>query len=131
MKFASVLRTTILLCMLLITTRTLYAQEIAITMDDPNLEPTPLLTPEARDQNILDALQKHHVKAGLFVRGMYVDHPQGNNLLKRWNDAGHLIGNHTYSHISLNDITEEQYAADTLKLFLSITICLMHCSLMI
>jgi hypothetical protein len=36
-------------------------------------------------------------------------------MLARWNNAGQIIGNHTYSHLSMNEITEEQYEQDTLR----------------
>jgi peptidoglycan-N-acetylglucosamine deacetylase len=74
-------------------------QRIAITMDDPNLEPSPLLTPQARNQAILDVFANHaNLKAALFVCGMRVDNPDGQKLIKGWHDVGHLLGNHSYSH---------------------------------
>ena len=51
----------------------LHAEEVAITMDDPNLEPTPMLSPIVRDQRILHTLKKNHLKIVLFVRGKFVD----------------------------------------------------------
>ena len=76
-----------------------HAPKIAITIDDPNNDHSPLLSPEKRNQAILDALKNHdELKAGLFVCGMRVDASQGRELLKDWRDRGHLIGNHSYSH---------------------------------
>lgn len=92
-----------------------YAQEVAITMDNPHSGPTPLFSPAVRDQKILAALNKHNVKIVLFVQGLQVDDEQGQQLLQRWNSAGHILGNHTYSHFSLNKIDEKQYEKDTLK----------------
>ena len=44
------------------------AQTIAFTFDDgPHLSATPRLSPQARNQAVLDALAKHDVKATLFV----------------------------------------------------------------
>lgn len=96
-------------------THTLHAQSLTITMDNPNSDPSPLLSPAQRDQKILSALHKHHLKIVLFVQGKQVDNPQGNRLLQRWNHAGHILGNHTYSHKSINQISEMQYVEDTLK----------------
>lgn len=92
-----------------------FAQNIAITMDNPNSEPTPLLNPEIRDKKILSILEKNHLKIVLFVQGSQVDNPQDRALLARWDHAGQIIGNHTYSHLSINEITEEQYEQDTLR----------------
>ncbi len=92
-----------------------FAQNIAITMDNPNSDPTPLLNPEIRDKKILSILEKSHIKIVLFVQGAQIDNPQGSALLERWSHAGQIIGNHTYLHFSINEITEEQYEEDTLK----------------
>lgn len=92
-----------------------FAQNVAITMDNPNSDPTPLLSPEVRDKQILSILKKNHIKVVLFAQGAQVDNPQGQALLERWNKAGQIIGNHTYSHLNINNISEEQYEQDTLK----------------
>ena len=36
-------------------------------------------------------------------------------LLKQWLDAGHDLGNHTYSHIAIDNATFEQYTADLIR----------------
>jgi peptidoglycan/xylan/chitin deacetylase (PgdA/CDA1 family) len=92
----------------------LLAQEVAITMDNPNVETTPLLSPQARDLHILAVLKKHHLQTTLFVQGAQVDNPQGRALLERWDQAGHLLGNHTYSHQSLDAIGPDKDSQDTL-----------------
>jgi peptidoglycan/xylan/chitin deacetylase (PgdA/CDA1 family) len=75
------------------------APQIAITMDDPNLEQTPRLSPVERNAKILAAFRTHKdLRAALFVCGKRVDSVAGKQLLQNWNDAGHQLGNHTYSH---------------------------------
>jgi peptidoglycan/xylan/chitin deacetylase (PgdA/CDA1 family) len=75
--------------------RTLIAprtpNEIALTFDDgPNPRWTPLL---------LDTLATHGVKATFFLIGQYAaQHPE---LVRRIHEAGHLIGNHTWTHPDL------------------------------
>lgn len=106
----------ILTCTFLLSFSTLSrAQKVAITMDNPNANSTPLLNAEMRDKRILSTLKKTNLKIALFAQGSQVDNREGRALLERWNNAGHLIGNHTYSHLSLNDISEEQYEQDALK----------------
>lgn len=84
-------------------------------MDNPNSDPAPLMSPEIRDKMILSTLKKYHLKIVLFAQGAQVNNPQGRALLERWNKAGHIIGNHTFSHFSINDVSEEKFQNDTLK----------------
>jgi peptidoglycan/xylan/chitin deacetylase (PgdA/CDA1 family) len=91
------------------------ATEVSITMDDPSVESTPLLKPAERNEHILKALEKNgNLKAALFVCGMRVDNTQGKKLITDWNDRGHLIANHSYSHLYYNskDVTFDRYAKD-------------------
>jgi peptidoglycan/xylan/chitin deacetylase (PgdA/CDA1 family) len=93
----------------------LHAEEVAITIDDPNCGDAIYYTHQERDQKILDALQKHHIQAAYYVVGSCVDNPEGKNLLKKWDKMGILMGNHTYSHKSLNDMGLQAFENDTLK----------------
>ena len=77
--------TALLLCF----TNVLHAEEVAITMDDPNCGPPSFYTHEVRDQKILAALKKNHLKIVLFVHGMCVDNPEGIKLLRRWNSRAY------------------------------------------
>lgn len=44
------------------------AQSVAFTFDDgPSLAAGPLLSPQQRNQAMLDTLARHHVQAALFV----------------------------------------------------------------
>ncbi len=88
---------------------------IAIRMDDPFVADSPLFTAEERDRRILDALRKHdNLKAALFVAGEKVDGDAGKRLLARWNSAGHILANHSYSHLYYpsKKISFERYAED-------------------
>jgi peptidoglycan/xylan/chitin deacetylase (PgdA/CDA1 family) len=80
------------------------AQSVAFTFDDgPRLADTPLLTPQQRNQAILDALGGHKVRAALFVTAANgADRPEGYALAKAWGQAGHAVGNHTMTHPDLN-----------------------------
>ncbi len=54
---------------------------------------------------ILDALKKHNVKATFFVVGNYIT--SAPDLVKRMNDEGHTVGNHTYHHPDMSSISEK------------------------
>jgi peptidoglycan-N-acetylglucosamine deacetylase len=89
------------------------AQSVAITLDDgPRLAATPLMSPQQRNQALLDALKKRDVQATLFVTVSYgADRPEGLALARAWGDAGHTIGNHTVTHLDLNksDVSLQRY----------------------
>ncbi|MBL0311814.1 MAG: polysaccharide deacetylase family protein [Holophagaceae bacterium] len=94
------------------------AQSVAFTFDDgPRLEETPLMGPEARNAALLAILNKHQVKAALFVTLKNgADRPEGLALAKAWGAAGHAIGNHTVTHLDLNSkaTTLKQYQDEVL-----------------
>ena len=79
------------------------AQTVAFTFDDgPRIEQTPLLSPQQRNQALLDALAAHKVSAALFVTcGNGADQPAGYALAKAWGQAGHAVANHTMTHPDL------------------------------
>ncbi len=74
------------------------APRIAFTIDDFNVFDVPALSGADRNTAILDALRAGGVKAGVFVIGRNVEDAGNMRLLQQWNDAGHIVGNHTYSH---------------------------------
>lgn len=94
------------------------AQSVAFTFDDgPRLAETPLLSPQQRNQALLDALAKHRVQAALFVTaGNGANRPEGYALAKAWGQAGHAVGNHTMTHPDLHSATlsVEQYQQEVL-----------------
>lgn len=72
--------------------------QIAITMDDPRVEDMPGMAATEMNARILEHLSDAKIRAALFVCGTRVDNDAGRKLLASWNDAGHVLGNHTYSH---------------------------------
>ena len=76
--------------------------KIALTFDDG---PHPALT-----QRILDILARYNVKATFFMVGVNVEnYPDAARAVF---EAGHEIGNHTYSHRILNRLTHEEIDAE-------------------
>jgi peptidoglycan/xylan/chitin deacetylase (PgdA/CDA1 family) len=90
--------------------------QIALTMDDPKVDVSARMSWQETNERILGTLAGRKLKAALFVCGMRVDRPEGGRLLRAWDDAGHLICNHSYSHLTyLSKTTYEEYAADFLR----------------
>lgn len=92
-------------------------REIAITMDDldVNSDDTPLLDLDQRNAAILATLRREKLQAAMFVCGMRVDNPRGRQHLHAWDRAGHIVGNHSYSHLHLPSVGFEKFSADVLR----------------
>lgn len=80
-------------------------KKIALTFDDG---PHPYYT-----EQLLDGLQERGVKATFFVLGKHAE--QYPDLVERMSDEGHLIGNHTYSHMQLNQRNTEAFKEELIK----------------
>jgi peptidoglycan/xylan/chitin deacetylase (PgdA/CDA1 family) len=93
------------------------APQFSITMDDFNWRNAVKLTATERNHAILDTLHSHSYKAALFVIGRNIEDQEGKQLLAPWDKAGHLIGNHTYSHRNYNapETNIEAYQEDILR----------------
>lgn len=55
---------------------------------------------------LLDGLKKRGVKASFFLIGKNVK--ENPDLVKRIYEEGHLIGNHTYNHVQITHLSEEE-----------------------
>lgn len=84
---------------------TLDNKKIALTFDDG---PHPYYT-----EQLLDGLKERGVKATFFVLGEHVE--QYPDLVERMSEEGHLIGNHTYSHIQLTQRNSEAFKEELIK----------------
>ncbi|WP_080846702.1 polysaccharide deacetylase family protein [Cytobacillus gottheilii] len=87
-----------------------------ITDADPKVA---LLTiddaPDANALKIAQTLKKLDVSAIFFVNGHLVNSPEKEEVIKEIYDLGFAIGNHTYSHSNLKDLTEEEQKEEILK----------------
>jgi len=89
-----------------------YAQSVALTFDD-GFDATNGNTQAARDNaSVLATLKKQGVRAMLFPAGQLADHDENLELVRHWGEAGHAIGNHTYSHEALSKSDTTRYLDD-------------------
>ena len=79
--------------------------KIALTFDDG---PHPVYTPE-----LLDGLKERNVKATFFVVGKNIEGRE--DIIRRMDEEGHLIGNHTYDHVKITGMPPEQACAQITK----------------
>lgn len=73
-------------------------KKIALTFDDG---PSAAYT-----GTLLDGLKERNVKATFFLIGENAE--ENPELVKRIYEEGHLIGNHTYSHVEITKISDEE-----------------------
>lgn len=87
------------------TSNTVEMPRIAITFDDgPHPKYTPML---------LDGLNDRNVKVTFFVTGEHVtEYPE---ILQRITEEGHLVGNHTYSHMQLQNGQLEMFKEELVR----------------
>ena len=76
----------------------LTQKKIALTFDDG---PHPVYT-----KKLLEGLAERHVEATFFVVGENI--PGNEDLIARMKEEGHLIGNHTYDHVKICDMSGEE-----------------------
>ena len=93
------------------------APQFSITMDDFFWTNAVKLSATERNQSILNTLKSNSIKAALFVVGGNIDSKEGKQLLRQWDTAGHLIGNHSYSHrnYSAPQTVVAEYQQDILR----------------
>lgn len=76
-------------------------KRVALTFDDG---PHPVYTAE-----LLDGLKERGVPATFFVVGKNI--PGNEELIRRMDQEGHLIGNHTYDHVKISCMANDQACA--------------------
>jgi len=93
------------------------APQFSITMDDFFWQGAIKQTAQERNASILDTFSKHSIKAAAFVVGRNVEKQEGKDIIAAWDKAGHLIGNHTYSHRDFNapEADVKTYSEDILR----------------
>lgn len=94
-------------------------REMAVTIDDLPSVPADLPVATYVTTNLLARLRESEVPAvgfvnegKLFVRG---EIDARTNLLWQWLEAGHELGNHTYSHIGIDTVPFEAYRDDLIR----------------
>ncbi|WP_044171264.1 polysaccharide deacetylase family protein [Flectobacillus major] len=84
----------------------IYAQtekpKISFTFDDGQTNDIGEYKLEVWNQMLLNNLKKHNLKAILFSSGANKLSEKGKYVLTSWNNEGHFIANHTFTHANFN-----------------------------
>jgi peptidoglycan/xylan/chitin deacetylase (PgdA/CDA1 family) len=87
----------------LITIQTFSQSKISFTFDDGSLGNRPNYTFKEWNGMLLKKLKDANVEAMFFVTGNDKTGTRGKKLFESWNNNGHKIANHTFSHQNYND----------------------------
>ena len=116
------IRVRLLVALVLCTTLAAAPRQVAITIDDlpRSGDGGPLSLPALRDltAKLLKPLREQRVPVIGFVnagRARQIGAPGLREILDLWLDSGADLGNHTYSHLNINQVPFSQYTADILK----------------
>jgi peptidoglycan/xylan/chitin deacetylase (PgdA/CDA1 family) len=121
MKIFKALRVSILTPLVLIGCLPVVAQTrtVVLTFDDlPVAATKDRVEAQAVNRAILDALKKHHASAIGFVNEKTVEElgrASGRRILEQWVREGFDLGNHTFSHADLNNMTLEQFKQEVVS----------------
>lgn len=91
--------------------------KISFTFDDGSTSNFGNYKLETWNQLLLDNLKKHNLRAILFSSGKNKTTGKGKYVLSSWNNSGHLIANHTFSHLNFNSntITIERFKLELIQ----------------
>ena len=91
--------------------------KMSFSFDDGTLGSKPGYSLQQWNSLLLNKMDVAGVKAIFFVAGKGKDSEKGRYLLESWDDGGHLIANHTYSHPNYNNerVDFESFAKEILR----------------
>jgi len=92
------------------------ATEMAVTIDDlPTTGPLPPgVTRLSIVTQMIRALQQHAAPGvyGFANGGQVADDPELQEIMRAWRQAGFQLGNHTFSHADLSQVSADEFVAD-------------------
>ncbi|GAB3068231.1 polysaccharide deacetylase family protein [Virgibacillus ainsalahensis] len=80
---------------------------VLLTVDD---------APDTHAVEMAETLKDLDANAIFFVNGHFLDTPEEEEMLKEIHDMGFVIGNHTYSHVTLPEVSESEQKEEIISL---------------
>ena len=84
--------------------RNVEKPKIAFSFDDGHSKDILHYSGKEWNDMIIAQLDSFGLEAIMFVQSGCLNNEKGDELLQKWNDKGHLIGNHTCNHLNYNDV---------------------------
>ena len=103
------------ICTLLFLTAQVSAQEIAVTFDDAPMDDGPIYTGNERTRKILAHLKDQQVNAAAFFVLTGNIKKQNRKRLRQYSRAGHILANHSHSHVHPHRLGIRAYIDDVQK----------------
>lgn len=91
------------------------AKQLAITFDDSPRQAEGYYDGPTRAKLLIDELNKHNINQVAFFSVANKLDKEGQQRLQTYNDAGHLIANHTFSHPDFNKMKLSDYQQNFVK----------------
>ena len=70
---------------------------------------------------LLDELEKRNVKVTFFLIGSQADLPENREIIRRMAEDGHQIGCHTYHHVQMTTLSENQQKQEILQWYQAVS----------
>lgn len=91
----------------------LYGKEISLSFDDAPRGSSAKFSGLERTKKIISELKKAGVdRAAFYVNTNKLEKDDGLKRIRLYKNAGHMIGNHTHSHLNIREISTEEYIKD-------------------
>ena len=90
-------------------------KRIALTIDDLPFVSRYITQKQEGGTEIVDMLLRHLLQNDVRVTGFVIGKNADEKLLGKWHSGGHLLANHTYSHLQLSNISSDEFEKDVIK----------------
>lgn len=105
-----------------------YQKSFSKVLFHPDLQQKPMIAltfddgPKAGVTDwLLDELEKRNVKATFFLIGSQADLPENREIIRRMAEDGHQIGCHTYHHVQMTTLSENQQKEEILQWYQAVS----------
>lgn len=89
-----------------------YAKEVALTIDDVPLGDGILYSGTERTEKFIKIFKKENIQAAFFCNSVRLEQSNGMERIKQYTKAGHIVANHTHSHLRLSKTLVHDYLSD-------------------
>lgn len=96
----------------LIVIPSLQAKQFALSFDDAPMRDMARFKGALRTQKLIEVLKKHNAQAVFFVNTSKFPRSAGKSRIQKYVQAGHLIANHTHTHLNFDKTSLSEFKSD-------------------